>query len=343
VAAVKKRVRVNRPLGQALAAATALMASLSAGPVFADFKLCSRMSYVLDAAIAIEHKGDVATRGWFRLHPAQCRVVMQGTMPDGRILLHARVLPVYGNAPTPPGGVDQFCVAAGDFLIATGRQCRGGQSLAPFVEIKPAQAEDGTLSAVLAEDNEYDDEEARLAAIQRLLVVAGHDVTPIDGVDGPKTQAALTKFLKDRNLTADLLKSPELFDRLVAAAQTPSAAALSWCNDTPHTVMAAVGNDDGKTVTTRGWYRIEPGACATPEISGTPRRLFSFAEAVDRDGRPLKINGRPINWGGTTALCTRDSKFELTEQKDCAGQGFATTGFVSVAADGNKTLRLRMP
>lgn len=343
MAAVEKRVRVNRPLGHVLTAAATLMAALISGPALADFKLCSRMSYVLDAAIAIENKGDVATRGWFRLHPAQCRVVIQGTVPDGRILLHVRVLPVYGNAPTPPGSADQFCTAPGDFLIATGRQCRSGQNLAPFVEIKPAQAEDGTFSATLAEDNEYDEEEARLAAIQRLLVVAGHEVSPIDGVDGPKTQAALAKFLKDRSLNADLLKAPDLFDRLIAAVQTPSTTSLSWCNDTPHTVMAALGSDDGKALTTRGWYRIEPGACATPEISGTPRRLFSFAEAVDRDGRPLQSNGKPVNWGGTTALCTRDSKFELTEQKDCAGQGFATTGFAGVAVDGNKTLRLRMP
>ena len=43
--------------------------------------------------------------------------------------------------------------------------------------------------AYLAEDTEYDDEQARLAAIQRLLVIAGYDAAPIDGVDGPKTQA----------------------------------------------------------------------------------------------------------------------------------------------------------
>ena len=55
--------------------------------------------------------------------------------------------------------------------------------------------------AYLAEDSEYDDEQARLAGIQRLLVIAGYDAAPIDGVDGPKTQAALAAFLKSRGLT----------------------------------------------------------------------------------------------------------------------------------------------
>jgi len=63
--------------------------------------------------------------------------------------------------------------------------------------------------AYLAEDSEYDDEQARLAGIQRLLVIAGYDAAPIDGVDGPKTQAALTAFLKSRGLTADVVQFAE--------------------------------------------------------------------------------------------------------------------------------------
>jgi peptidoglycan hydrolase-like protein with peptidoglycan-binding domain len=67
--------------------------------------------------------------------------------------------------------------------------------------IKPTQTDDGNMVAYLAEDSEYDDEQAKLAAIQRLLVIAGYDAAPIDGVDGPKTQSALSSsFLKSRGL-----------------------------------------------------------------------------------------------------------------------------------------------
>lgn len=61
---------------------------------------------------------------------------------------------------------------------------------AAFTQVTPAQGADGNLIAYLAEDSEYDDEQARLAGIQRLTVIAGYDAAPIDGVDGPKTQAA---------------------------------------------------------------------------------------------------------------------------------------------------------
>ena len=47
----------------------------------------------------------------------------------------------------------------------------------------------------LAEEADYDDAQARLAGIQRLLAIAGYDAYPIDGVQGAKTQAAIAKFL----------------------------------------------------------------------------------------------------------------------------------------------------
>ena len=97
-------------------------------------------------------------------------------------------------------------VASGDFVIAPARQCRAGQTPAPFTEVTPNQADDGNLVAYLAEDSEY--EQARFTAIQRLLVIAGYDAAPIDGVDGSKTQAALAAFLKARGLSSDAVNRP---------------------------------------------------------------------------------------------------------------------------------------
>jgi len=51
-----------------LAATAAALAAFSSA-ARADFQLCSRMSYVVEAAIAIEDKGAAATRGWFRIDP----------------------------------------------------------------------------------------------------------------------------------------------------------------------------------------------------------------------------------------------------------------------------------
>jgi uncharacterized membrane protein len=310
----------------------------------ADLKLCNRMSYVIEAAIGIDDKAATATKGWFRIDPASCRVVVQGTLTADRILLNARALGVYGASPIPQNGSDTLCVASDNFVIAAARQCRAGQTPAPFTQITPTATDDGNLVAYLAEDSEYDDEEARLAGIQRLLVIAGYDAAPIDGVDGPKTQTALAAFLKSRGLASDVVQAPNFFATMIDAVQTPSSTGLTWCNDTPHQVMAAVATDDGKTVISRGWYRIEPGKCQHPDVAGQVRRIFSFAEAVDADNRTIKLKDKPLNWGGATRLCTRESKFEINDQSDCAGRGLATSGFAPVdMSSGGKTLRFAMP
>jgi uncharacterized membrane protein len=317
---------------------------ISAQPAFADLKLCNRMSYVVEAAIGIDDKTATATRGWFRIDPATCRVVVQGTLTADRIMLNARALGVYGVSPLPQNGRDALCVAPGNFVIAAARQCRTGQTPAPFTQIAPTKADDGNLVAYLAEDSEYDDEQARLAGIQRLLVIAGYDAAPIDGVDGPKTQAALAAFLRSRGLAPDSVSSPNFFTTMIDAVQSPSATGLTWCNDTPHKVMAAVATDDGKAVVSRGWYRIDPGKCLHPDVTGLPKQVYSFAEAVDADNRTVKYKDRPLNWGGGKELCTRENKFETSEQGDCNSRGFVATGFVPVdMSSGGKTLRFAMP
>ena len=117
---------------------------------------------------------------------------------------------------------------------------------------------------------------------------------------------------------------------MIDAVQSPSSTGLTWCNDTPHKIMAAVATDDGKTVISRGWYRIDPGKCLHPDVTGQPKQIFSFAEAVDAENRALKFKDKPLNWGGATQLCTRESKFEINEQSDCGNRGLAATGFAAV-------------
>src|SRR5437879_8680054 len=170
--------------------AAAISFLVSSAPALADLKLCNRMSYVVEVAIGIDDKAATATRGWFRIEPATCRTVAQGTLTADRILLNARALGVYGSSPIPQSGGDTLCIAPDNFVIAAARQCRSGQTPAPFTQVNPTSSDDGNLVAYLAEDSEYDDEQARLAGIQRLLVIAGYDAAPIDGRGGPTAQGA---------------------------------------------------------------------------------------------------------------------------------------------------------
>jgi uncharacterized membrane protein len=324
-------------------AAAAATLCVFAQPARADLQLCSRMSYVVEAAIAIEDQGAIATRGWFRVDPGRCRTVLKGTPPGERLYIHARALPVYGGSPLPQRGHADFCVAPENFVLAAARQCsRPGQRLARFTAVKPGES-DKALTGYLAEEAEYTDEQARDAGIQRLLVVAGYDANPIDGIRGAKTDTAIAKFIADNKLENTAAGRSDFFDMLIAAAQKPDGSGFAWCNETPHTVMAALGVEDTGAVTTRGWYRVMPGKCLRPDLKGEPRRLYSFAEAVGADGRALRQGERALSWGGETILCTRNVKFELSDHQDCAGKGLTAAGFASVdiSGRGGTTVRLK--
>ena len=313
-------------------------------PARADLQLCNKTSYVLDLALALEQGGAAATRGWFRVEPGACKTVLQGALEAEKTYVHARALPAYGASPLPQAGHADFCVADANFVIAAAKACntRSGQRLVRFSQIKPSQQGD-MLAAYLGEEADYDEGQARLAGVQRLLVIAGYDANPIDGLEGKKTAAALEAFLKDRKLPADSATGAAIFTALLEAVKEADGLGFSWCNETPFAVMAAIGIDEKGAVTTRGWYRVEVGKCVKPDVPAKPARLYSFAEAVDRDGQAVRRGERTLAWGGPTQLCTGEVKFEIADQRNCAAQGLSATGFavIDMAGKPGATVRFR--
>ena len=327
-----------------IAAASALFLTFAAAsPAQAQLTLCNRTSYRMDVALGLEKRANVETRGWFQIDPGQCRQVIDSALDADMVYVHARTPEVYGSSPLPQNGNASFCIRATDFQIADGRSCPLSQQ-ARFTPAKPSDSPKGpTIN--LAEEADYDDDQARLAGIQRLLVIAGYDANPIDGVQGAKTQAAIAKFLADRKLPASDASTPGFFETLLKAARNPEGFGFSWCNDTQYPVMASLGIVEMGSIVTRGWYRVEAGKCLRPDVHGEPHRLYSYGEAVDGAGRAIKHNGATVSWGGKVALCTRDGKFELSDQKDCAARSLNSAGFAAIDIAGKPatTVRFKEP
>lgn len=317
---------------------------IAATPAHAELSLCNRTSYVVEAAIGLENRASVTTRGWFHIEPGQCRNVLEGPLDAELVYVHASTPSVYGAAPLPQTGHADLCVGERDFTIASARGCRGGQRPVRFTTVKPTDTGKGPI-ANLAEESDYTDEQARLAGIQRLLVVSGYDANPIDGLSGAKTEAALAAFLRDRKLPANAASQPNFFNVLLQAAQSPDGNGFSWCNETKLTVMAALGIVEMGAIVTRGWYRIEPGKCVKPDVRGEPRRLYTYAEAVDENGFLVKRGEQPLAWGGNVQLCTREGKFELNDHNDCSSRGLMSAPFaaIDVAGRNSTTVRFKEP
>jgi Protein of unknown function (DUF1036) len=132
-------------------------------------------------------------------------------------------------------------------------------------------------------------------------------------VQGTKTQAAIAKFINDRKFPPDTRSGENFFDVLIEAARNPD-----WCRLLLVQRHQLCGDGLARPRVTLGWYRVVAGQCVRPDVRGDPYKLYSYAEAVDANGRAVKRGDTPIAWGGTVALCTRDGRFELADHKDCA-------------------------
>lgn len=308
----------------------------------ADLEICNRTSFVIEAAIGVETKGAAATRGWFRVDPGACRAVLRGEVAADHLYLHARALPLYGTLRPLSAAKLDLCSGDGDFLIAGAKTCtKPNERLLPFAEVQPTKT-GNDASLYVAESAGYDAEQARIAAIQRLLTLAGFDAEPVDGTLGAKSESALAAFLKSRGIAMDAVLRPDFIDVLIAAARDGNAPGLLWCNDTRHVVMAALAIENDGVIATRGWWKIDPGACLRPEM---PRRVggrvFSFAEAIDAAGMIVERKGHPLHWGGNHKFCVKNARFEIREHANCNARGFDEKGFapVQLSAQTGATLR----
>ncbi len=165
---------------------------LAATPAHAELTLCNRTSYRVEAAIGLEKRANVATRGWFRIDPGACRQVVDGPLDVDMVYVHARTPAVYGSAPLPQASHAELCIRDGDFDIANARSCPLNQQ-ARFTAARPSDSPKGP-TVNLAEEADYDDTQARLAGIQRLLTIAGYDAYPIDGVRAPRRKPRSRNF-----------------------------------------------------------------------------------------------------------------------------------------------------
>ena len=277
------------------------LAALSlTAPARADLQFCNKTSYVLDLALALEEKDAAATRGWFRVDPGACRTVLQGAITAEKVYVHARALAAYGPSPLPQAGHADFCIADGNFVIAAAKACqtRSGPAARALLADQAVGNRAGADRLSAARKPTTIPRRRGLPASSACWSIAGYDANPIDGLEGKKTSAALDQFLKDRRLPADAANGPTFFQVMLDAVKAADGVGFSWCNETSYPVMAALGidekrrGDDARLVPRRRRQMRQAGP------AGEARQaLFSFAEAVDKEGQSLKRGDRLLDLG----------------------------------------------
>ena len=94
-------------------------------------------------------------------------------------------------------------------------------------------------------------------------------------------------------------------------------AELRICNDTRVVQSVAIGYKGDEDWVSKGWWNIDPGACAVV-VSGelTQRYYYYFADSKEGGFRGQNFN-----------FCVQDAAFEISGDTDCAQRGLNTQGF----------------
>ena len=170
----------------------------------------------------------------------------------------------------------ELCIRDGDFEIADARGCPVSQQ-ARFTAAQPSDSPKGP-TVNLAEEADYDDAQARLAGIQRLLTIAGYDAYPIDGVQAARRKPRWRNSWPTASCRRTRRRKPDFSTRCSAAAN-PKAP------DFPGATIPNTG--DGRARHRRDGRDRHPrlvSPCGRPMPAAGPARRSTPALQLCRGG-----------------------------------------------------------
>jgi uncharacterized membrane protein len=311
-----------------LVATFALFTAGFVAQAHAALNLCNRTSYILYAASGYKDAANMITQGWTRLAPGDCAASITTPLKTPPYYVYAQTSRSHTGPSHAWGGTTRLCVAHGNFALHTPLivpSCQATDSFTlPFSTVQPKHH--GDWSVTFTESPGYPSlDAAKRAGFQRLLNDNGYDSGPADGSTNKRADDAMAAFRKRLKLAASATDS-DVFIALERQAATIAAPeGYSICNHTSDAVWAAIALQSGNDWTSRGWWKIPGGNCATA-ISAPLLADRIYLLAQRQGGKPLA--------GGPSKFCITDIEFEIHGRGQCKQRGLAEAGFADTHTKG---------
>lgn len=312
------------------------VAFAQAGAASPGWVLCNETSYIVEAAFGRPNGAQTIIKGWTRLRAGECKNLLSGPLQTAVHYLYARASDAHRGGVREWGGATDFCV---DPRIAfegpASKECSGGdREMRSFRPI--AIGRKAGWRTRLTEVDGFTTSEARIAGIQRLLNDAGYETRESDGVMGRRTIAALARFRVDEKLP-ERIADEVLLDALEKSARAWSQTiGLTMCNRTPSILHAAIGRRRGETWESRGWWRLNSGACA--RVLNEPlaqTEYFVHAVITTPQGERVLKDDAEI-------FCVTASRFVISGRVGCDERFFEATGFRIIRPAGAETFQVEL-
>ena len=108
---------------------------------------------------------------------------------------------------------------------------------------------------------------------------------------------------------------------LIVVSTVSARADFTVCNKADITAKVALGQFNGTTWESRGWWTVPSRKCETL-ISGRLNARYYYLYGTD---------GESGTWNGGTYFCTlAEPKFAITGRGNCAARGYDRKGFFAI-------------
>ena len=296
-------------------------------PAQAALTLCNRTSYILYAATSAIQSPRSETQGWTRIAPGECQLARKEPLTAETYLVHARSGVAHSGPPRAWGGAFPVCVKDTNFIIrqaVTLPYCTAEDTFAlPFASLDNRGKSVWTMN--FDEQPVMSLSEAQLAGVKRLLADNGYKIGRIDGKPDKATGAALADFRKRMHFAPDA-GNAQLFLALEREARRKIApSGYTICNESRDPLLVALGQMEGAKPVSRGWWTVQPNACARAVTTPLSTDLV-FLLAQKRNGGTLV--------GGAQKFCTAAVAFEIQGNENCAARGLTQSGFAATPTKG---------
>ena len=312
---------------------TLTLLALSATGASAKYSLCNKSSYALSAAIGYVDGDRLATRGWWRLRPGQCKVVLTEQANPGRYFVYAEAIPGHSGPLRTWSGDTPLCVEnSGFFNLRNQDVCRDDpHRQRKFFDVEVTEAARGNWQTDFAEASNFTVYSAEVAGVQRLLRDVGQTIRRVDGAMGRETQRALANYRAAKGFAEGANIDDEVIDALIEDANAKEAKlGFFYCNKTEHTVWSAIAEpEDGEAYASKGWWKIEPGNCSKIIKGDLEKDHYYVYGVADLTAGEQKLTG------GDKAFCVNAVMFDLSDELTCADQDLDEALFRRVEIGGS--------
>lgn len=305
-------------------------------PAAAKYSLCNKTSYALSASIGYVDGDRLATRGWWRLRPGQCKVVLTEPTNPGRYFVYAEAIPGHKGPLRAWSGDTPLCVENNGFFNLRNQEvCREDPSRQRnFFDVEVTPAAGGNWQTDFAEAANYTVYSAEVAGVQRLLNDLNLSNSRIDGSLGRETQRLLTVYRKEKNIGEGPVIDDITIDAMIEEANAREAKlGLFFCNKTELPVWSALAEPRGENrYESRGWWKLEPGDCSKVIKGGlTADHYYVFGVIEDQRGERRLA-------GGDKTFCVNAVRFAASSDLTCADQELDEAVFRRIEIGGAPSL-----